>query len=405
MGTKTGQPAAPDPEGGTSSGGAGGREPEVVQIPERLWVKAAMRLLPESAADGTVAAQRFIESAHLLKIDLGLMYGTIAPDGSSVREVCLGVLGSGRTGMVFVSSPSRRGRAWGGSRLRSIIAPGAKDGEIGDGPDAPAGDGGARERIACIRHVCRVLSEAGPIVRSPARLAQALLDAREKDVASALRSAGFIDVGELAYMRRGLPRQAPTRDFDLGEDDGWPPGVRVVSVDELIREGHEPATVDEMIIRALDRSYVQTLDCPELCGLRDTSDVLDSHRAVGQYDPSLWWLVLLDGEPEGCLLLNVSQEQDSVELVYIGLSPKLRGKGVAGRLLSRGILALYKHSIGESQRGPYPVVRGSGGITCAVDMRNQPALHLYKRLGFTKFGQRWPMVARLAPGQGIAASE
>jgi ribosomal protein S18 acetylase RimI-like enzyme len=391
MATISGQPSPAMPSGDGAESGDG-PDVRVVQIPEQLWLAGAMRLLPESAGDPTMAAQRFLESAQALNIDLGLMYGTLSPDGQTVREVCLGVLGSGRTGMLFVSSPAKKTRAWSGVKLKDALAPGG----------AARTDNGHRERIASIQHVCRVMSEVGPAVPKPVRLAQALLDAREKDVGSALRSAGFLDVGELAYMRRNLPRTGPSKDFDLDSQNPWPSGIRVASVDELIREGHSPQEIDDWLCVALDKSYADTLDCPELCGMRETPDVLESHRAVGQYDPSLWWIVLENGVPEGCQLFNVSQEHDSVELVYVGLSPKIRGKGIGSSLLAYGILSLYKHSIGESARGPYPVIRGSGGLTCAVDTRNRPALQLYKRMGFTKFGQRWPLVARLTPGVGIA---
>ena len=76
--------------------------------------------------------------------------------------------------------------------------------------------------------------------------------------------------------------------------------------------------------KALERSYVDTLDCPELCGLRVVDDVLESHRSVGVFDPGMWWLVMAEDEPEGCMLLSACPEQNAVELVYLGISPRLR---------------------------------------------------------------------------------
>jgi mycothiol synthase len=123
---------------------------------------------------------------------------------------------------------------------------------------------------------------------------------------------------------------------------------------------------------------VETLDCPELCGLRETRDVLDSHRSAGRFDPALWWMVRREGKPAGALLLNPSPAQGHVELVYLGLAPELRGCGVARRLMLTGLSALA----GRAERD----------VTLAVDTRNTPALRLYESLGFRPFARRTALV-------------
>ena len=42
--------------------------------------------------------------------------------------------------------------------------------------------------------------------------------------------------------------------------------------------------------RAIERSYEQSLDCPELSELRTVQDALAGHRAAGTFDASLWWV-------------------------------------------------------------------------------------------------------------------
>ena len=50
----------------------------------------------------------------------------------------------------------------------------------------------------------------------------------------------------------------------------------------------ETVELGQQVDLALDRSYVDTMDCPELCGMRATADILASHKATGEFDPSLW---------------------------------------------------------------------------------------------------------------------
>ena len=115
--------------------------------------------------------------------------------------------------------------------------------------------------------------------------------------------------------------------------------------------------------------------------MRPTEDVLDSHRATGAFDPNRWWLVTLEGEPEGCCLMTHCPSHRSVELVYIGLSPAIRGKGVGSRVLCTALRAVRGIDADE--------------VTCAVDRANAPALRLYAALGFEEFTGRAAFVKRV----------
>jgi ribosomal protein S18 acetylase RimI-like enzyme len=275
-------------------------------------------------------------------IDLSLMWGTVdrASDGRPirVRQVCLAVPGSGRTAMLVLSGP---------------------------GPGGEARE--HAERVASANAACEFL--AGTEMGRDIRLAQALPEPKESWATRAFLDAGFRKVGDLAYLRRpmlDLPDAAPPE---------WPEGITVEPIADL--KGADRAR----LLAALERSYVDTLDCPELCGLRETEDVLESHRTTGIFNPQLWWIISVRGDPQGCMLFSHCPEHSSVELVYLGISPVLRGKRLGAALLTMGLGAL---------RGVM-----AEQVTCAVDLRNTPAQRLYARLGFHEFGRRIALVRPL----------
>jgi ribosomal protein S18 acetylase RimI-like enzyme len=281
-----------------------------------------------------------VTAAAIHGIDLSLIWGTIdrSTDGRPlrVRQACLVVPGSGRTAMLVLSGP-------------------------GSGSEAQE----HAERVAAIEAACGFLGDRQRSGRD-IRLAQSLPEPTESWAVRALTAAAFRHVGDLAYLRR------PMTSLPTVRSQQWPAGITVRQVRDVRGDDRR------FLIEALDRSYLETLDCPDLCGLRETADVLESHRATGVFDARLWWLVMMGGEAHGCMLFNNCPEHESVELVYLGLSPQLRGKRLGGALLSMGLAALAGV--------------GASSITCAVDLRNSPAQRLYARSGFREFGRRIAMV-------------
>jgi len=265
-----------------------------------------------------------LEAAVRHGVDLSNLWGSIEPGSNRVREACLLVPGAGRTVVIFMSSP----------------------------------DEGDTERIT---ELSGVLDSALRSAPAGAAIAQAILGLDEVGPRQTLEAAGFICAGTLGYLRRPTtPITNPP-----SPQSGWPEGITV--------ERSDPADDSDLAI-ALEGSYEQTLDCPELCGLRAIRDILASHRATGVWDPMLWWLVRDAGEPVGAALFNPCPMQQHSELVYMGLSPRARGRGVGSRLLDLGLHETLT-------RYPQPV-------TCAVDTRNVPAQKLYERAGFTEFERR-----------------
>lgn len=322
----------------------------VIRVGPELREAAASRLVSSKPGPDRGAGRRFVANAGAVGIDLSFMWATAldpsVPD--RVAQACLAVVGAGRTATLFVSAtPSLPGRA----------------GQQRAGQDH-------LERVALINAACAAVARPSPQSGRGARLAQSLLDPAEGAAITAFVAAGFTRLGDLAYLRRPVPRPGEIREPALPAS---------VTMAPMTRYG--PAEGDELLMRALARSYIQTLDCPELAGLRELPDVIESHRAVGRYDPSLWWLVLQDGQPEGCMLLTRCPESRSVELVYLGLGPELRGRGLGTALLTIGISR----------------IAGLGAtLTCAVDTRNTPAQRLYRTAGFEHFATRVPVIRPLS---------
>jgi GNAT superfamily N-acetyltransferase len=339
-------------------------EPVAVRVPPELWAHAASRLVGQSLPDVLAAGRRLVDAASRFGLDFRECWGVVDPDPAApirVRQACLASIGVGRTAMLFISEPPR-----------------------GGDPGGPAQ--GLAERVASVRMAC---AELGREVPARAHLAQGLPDPTETWSVTALRHAGFTSIGTLEYLTRpGAARVAPeVRSLMvLAPAHTWPPGVVVRRVDEV----GAARDADRVLVDTLDRTYVATLDCPELCGLRATADILASHKATGAFDPSLWWILEYEGVAEGCCLMSAVPESRSLELVYLGLSPRVRGMRLGSRLLGLGITNASAHHRG------WPVM-------CAVDQRNAPARGLYARFGFEATGRREALVMPLR-GQGAMAT-
>jgi len=320
------------------------------QIPHELRLSAAERLV--SAPGRRDAARRLIASASSHGIDLNLMWGVIEnPERSSpnpkkarprVRQTVLAVLGAGRTAMLFLPTPDPADRTLGTAQTQ-------------------------RNEIAASIQACL----EGLRAWAPAKvtLGQTLVSENEQWAHSACIEAGMRSVGTLDYLRK------PVTLADLtGPPPNWPGGIEVRAMDSIQADR-------SLLIEALEGSYEQTLDCPELCGLRSMEDVVDSHMATGEFDPSRWHLVFKDGQPAGCCLLSHCPPNNTVELVYIGIAPIARGLGLGQSLLT--------HAIGSL--GPMDITE----VTCAVDNRNAPALRIYDAMGFERFDARVGFVSSI----------
>ena len=141
----------------------------------------------------------------------------------------------------------------------------------------------------------------------------------------------------------------------------------------LIRLEPWRAELHPEFVRIVDQTYKGTLDVPELDGVRSTAETLNGYASAGWQGgiDRDWWLVSDGSQWIGCLLL-CRHSRSLAELLYVGLIPEFRSRGLSKKVLE--FLVQWGR------------VNGIKRILLAVDARNEPALRLYDRLGFEVTG-------------------
>ncbi len=197
----------------------------------------------------------------------------------------------------------------------------------------------------------------GQILRqADVEIAQALLPIDDARSERLLTIGGFSHAADLLYLAadpssfKSPQRQLP---FEL--------------------EPFQPSDLPRLI-DVVQRTYVGTLDCPQMDGLRETADVIAGYQALGTYLPELWLFVRHAGRDVGCLLINLHLDVQHAELVYVGLTPDVRGRGW-GLELTKQALRLANST-------------KSRQVVLAVDAANKPALRMYSEAGFQPFDRR-----------------
>lgn len=181
---------------------------------------------------------------------------------------------------------------------------------------------------------------------------QSLIGPDQDRDANALQGAGYVRLAGLLYMMRGL--SGPIAPSDAAGELAFDNGRRF----DLSELG-----------RVILGTYEGSLDCPPLAGFRRIEDVIASHKASGRWRPDWWWIVRVAGEPAGCVLVNESTTHpNSADLVYMGLSPRYRGRGI-GR-------AMVRHVCAEARRGQCEA------MFVVVDQANPHAQRIYEAEGF-----------------------
>jgi mycothiol synthase len=209
-----------------------------------------------------------------------------------------------------------------------------------------------------------------------------------------LRAMGFLMVQSL------VEKSAPGRESEDLSRGGMP---RITDLIYLERSTTPPLLVGESLARihwdyytqensdafrrAIDESYIGSLDMPELQGLRGLDEIIAGHENDGRFDPFYWKIGRLEGESEASsvLLLASLPELNAWEVSYLGLAPRVRGRGLGCVLLNEALTLVR----------PF-----TDKLQLAVDSRNGPALKLYKAAGFEPFDRRWVHFAALGPLMG-----
>jgi ribosomal protein S18 acetylase RimI-like enzyme len=253
----------------------------------------------------------------------------------------------------------RMARAPTGELVVSVVVPGP--GRVGvlllsplPGPVAAA---------AAAQAAADALSAVSP---QQVHLIQALIRPDDTLRKASLEHAGLSDLAVLRTMDRLVPRPGPIA-----------PDLGTVSLEPCL-VGDECHVANLMV-----DTYQDTLDCPGLRGLRDPMDTLRGHLACGAPIPELWCIVHVDQREAGVLL--VADQADVSDLVYVGLLPFARGRGV-GRLLMNTMLF---------RLGARPQRR----IRLSVDQANTHAVALYESLGFQTRTQSRALIATVGSVQ------
>ncbi|MGE5195230.1 MAG: GNAT family N-acetyltransferase [Deltaproteobacteria bacterium] len=206
---------------------------------------------------------------------------------------------------------------------------------------------------------------ASRIEAQGAQFLQCLLDPADAAGREALNRGGIPYATDLILLSRSLVETGPNSPGGSFSGAGR---LQPVDREGLCAECYSPES-HAAFSRLVERTYVGTLDCPVLAGVRGGEESLEAHRATGQFVPNAWRLYREAGEDVGVLLLAEHPERDAWEVAYLGVIPEARGRGFGRAILYDG-LALARRS-------------GRSTIEIAVDAANAPALRLYRRLGFS----------------------
>jgi ribosomal protein S18 acetylase RimI-like enzyme len=181
------------------------------------------------------------------------------------------------------------------------------------------------------------------------KLVQCLLTLSETVRATSLLRCGFHYVTELHYQRHFLEDLPPA---------SWP---------GLAFQLYEPSQ-QQRLADLITATYVETLDCPELNGVRSMEEVIEGHERTQPGQPPLWWIEQEKAQDVGVLLLQPVTAENVWDVVYMGVLPEVRRRGLGRRIMH---FALHQAKEAEIQ-----------ALQLCVDARNLPAVRLYNHLGF-----------------------
>lgn len=209
---------------------------------------------------------------------------------------------------------------------------------------------GAEVGLALVEGVCQELAVQGT------SLVYCFLEVGSGPESRLMQIAGFFHLAQLLYlvsMEEDFPSQSPPS--------------------PLCFEPYCPQN-HFRLLRTIEATYQESLDCPILNQRRAVEDVLAGYRATGVHRPELWQIVRAGPEDVGCLLLTDQPELESLELIYMGLVPSVRGRGW-GVELARQAQWLTQ-------------LAGRRQLLLAVDANNWPAIRVYGAVGFRQWAER-----------------
>jgi len=223
---------------------------------------------------------------------------------------------------------------------------------------SPPRDLGHAERVG--RLAGAMLADAEAIAGLD--LVQSLCAPEESLRAEAFRIGGLRHLATLDYLERAdhpsLPAPRPREGVTF---ERWNPAER--------------RTLERLLVA----TYVDTLDCPGLAQVRRIEDIVDGHLSACGGDARHWFIGFAHGAPIAAALVSVSLTPGTADLVYLGVVPEWRGKGVGAMVMLHALRSA--------------ALTGAQAMSLAVDTRNAPAIRLYRGLGFARVRTREAFVA------------
>jgi len=174
---------------------------------------------------------------------------------------------------------------------------------------------------------------------------------------------------EAIYTESGFHRLADLAYLTV-EREYFPSSLPNCQLQFVPRASDHPQRLEKVLLK----TYENSQDCPQLNGLRKSSKVLEGYRAQGRFLPEHWYLVTSNSQDVGVLILANHAEGANWELVYMGVVPEFRARGVGRAILQ---FALGQAKDADAER-----------VVLAVDEKNHPGREMYRRAGFVPWDRR-----------------
>lgn len=192
-------------------------------------------------------------------------------------------------------------------------------------------------------------------------LVQTVLAIDDTQTPALLLHAGLQPLAVLDQMWLDLPQcNAPARRDAGGNQPASNSSVATAAIPYTAKS-------HQRWVDLLQASYHETHDCPQLNKYRSAAASLEGYLAAVADKSFRWWRLHIEGEDAACMMLTEALP-GHWELVYLGVTPNFRRRGLARQLLVWGV--------GQVE------ALGGASISLAVDQRNRPALSLYRSLGW-----------------------
>ena len=176
--------------------------------------------------------------------------------------------------------------------------------------------------------------------------------------------AGFIRSSDIHYMYREVN-----------------PSIGVIRIPPYVNWQTYKKNNHEIFADVIEKTWQESLDCPELDDVRTVEETISSYKAAGAFTPGCWSLLFIKDKPVGVCLLSPLLTDGSIELTYMGVVPQYRGKGLGKIMLNRALTL--------------SALDGFKIMTLAVDTNNYFALNIYKSSGFKDMFVKVAMLCQL----------